>query len=158
MRQTHLTYQVVEFIPEQLMEGVLYVSPRYGTAVHKCCCGCGEEVVTPIGPTDWSMRIEKGLVTLYPSIGNWSYACRSHYLIRQGKVIWAISMSQKQIDRGRAFDQAAKEAYFNEVNRRGIEPPLASNGSTEVSHADVPSSLWTTVTGWWHGWPKGRGK
>jgi hypothetical protein len=29
----------------------------FRTAAHCCCCGCGEEVVTPFTPTDWSMTL-----------------------------------------------------------------------------------------------------
>jgi hypothetical protein len=31
----------------------LYVSIEFATAAHSCACGCGREVVTPPGPTDW---------------------------------------------------------------------------------------------------------
>lgn len=117
MKQTHFTHELVEFIPEQLKEGTLYISYKYGTAVHKCACGCGEEVVTPLNPTDWSVRIDANGPTLYPSVGNWSFACRSHYLIRGGRVIWARPMTRQQIEQGRAHDHAAKEAYFAQVSR-----------------------------------------
>lgn len=118
MRQTHFSHQIVEFVPERLEEGVLYVSPRYGTVVHKCACGCGEEVVTPLSPTDWSIQITGGTATLHPSIGNWSFVCRSHYFIRGGRVVWAGQLSRRQIERGRAFDRNARQQYFEDVNRQ----------------------------------------
>ncbi len=123
MRQTDFSHQIVEFIPERLEEGILYVSHRYKTAVHKCACGCGEEVVTPLGPTDWSIQIENGTATLYPSIGNWSFACRSHYFIRKGRIIWAGQMSRQQIECGRALDRKARELYLKEVNREKAPTP-----------------------------------
>lgn len=123
MRQTDFSHQIVEFIPERLEEGILYVSYRYKTGVHKCACGCGEEVVTPLGPTDWSIQIENGTATLYPSIGNWSFVCRSHYFIRKGRVIWTDQMSRQQIERGRALDRKARELYLKEVNREKELPP-----------------------------------
>jgi hypothetical protein len=122
MRQTHFLYQIVEFIPEDLEQGILYVSHRYKTAVHKCACGCGEEVVTPLNPTDWSIQIENGAATLDPSIGNWSFACRSHYFIRKGRVVWAGRMFRRQIEHGRALDRKARERYINEVNREKALP------------------------------------
>jgi hypothetical protein len=123
MRQARFSHQVVEFIPEQLEEGTLYVSLRYKTAVHKCACGCGEEVVTPLGPTDWSIWMEDGTATLDPSIGNWSFACQSHYFIRRGSVVWSGLMSHRQIERGREFDQRAREQYIKEANRKkAVEP------------------------------------
>ena len=51
---------------------MLYVSLKYNTAIHKCICGCGERVVTPLSNRDWVM-IYDGFITLWPSIGNWSF-------------------------------------------------------------------------------------
>ncbi len=116
MMQVRFSHQVVEYIPEQLEEGVVYVSRKYGTAVHKCACGCREEVVTPLNPTDWSLRLNKRGVTLHPSIGNWSFACQSHYFIRQGRVLWAGKMSRRQIEWGRALDRASQDQYFKALN------------------------------------------
>ena len=110
MRQTFLQLQLVEFIPEHLEAGILYVSQRYRTATHRCCCGCGEEVVTPLGPTDWSLQIAHEAVTLYPSIGNWSFNCRSHYWISGNRVQWAAAMSAEKIAAVRARDRHDVEA------------------------------------------------
>jgi hypothetical protein len=52
-------------------------------------CGCGEEVATPIEKNQWKMTYDGESVTLYPSIGNRSYRCKSHYFIREDKVEWA---------------------------------------------------------------------
>jgi len=122
MKQKKFSHQIVDFIPERLDEGRLYVSQKYGTAVHKCACGCGEEVVTPLNPTDWTFRIEKAGATLNPSIGNWSFACQSHYWIRNGRVVWAGAMSRHQIERGRTYDLERKLEYFEVVNREKAQP------------------------------------
>jgi Family of unknown function (DUF6527) len=151
MRRASISHQLVEFIPEHLEEGVLYISERYGTAAHKCCCGCGEEVITPLTPTDWSVRMDGKVVTMQPSIGNWSYACRSHYLIQKSDVVWAGNMSQQQIERGRARDRAAKKAHFEAVNLgKGLPSSLPSN----EHHSDIETSrglsgLWLTLKRWW---------
>lgn len=50
-----LKHEFLEFIADQLKEDTIYVSIPYATLVHKCCCGCGTEVVTPLGPTDWTL-------------------------------------------------------------------------------------------------------
>lgn len=139
MRRSRLSHQFVEFIPEQLEEGVLYISQRYGTAAHRCCCGCGEEVITPLTPTDWAFQVDGNVVTLHPSIGNWSFTCRSHYWIRRSKVIWAGQMSQPQIERGRAIDRAAKQAYFEAVNRKNAASPNEAAGLY---------SLWLALKRW----------
>jgi hypothetical protein len=48
-RQTQLTLEFIELAPSELKEGVLYLSMVYASAIHKCCCGCSEKVVTPLG-------------------------------------------------------------------------------------------------------------
>ena len=81
-----LKHEFVEFIPGELKEGTIYVSIRFGTASHLCVCGCGNKVVTPIRPTDWKLIFDGKTISLDPSIGNWSFACQSHYWIRNNKV------------------------------------------------------------------------
>src|ERR1039458_6166357 len=84
-----LSHKFVEFVPNVLEKGVLYVSITYGTASHLCCCGCGREVVTPITPTGWKLIFDGETVSLHPSIGNWNFPCRSHYWISNNRVEWA---------------------------------------------------------------------
>jgi hypothetical protein len=150
MRRDSMSHQFVEFIPEQLAEGVLYISKRYGTAAHKCCCGCGEEVITPLNPTDWSLRVDGKVVSLYPSIGNWSFACRSHYWIRRSKVVWAGQMSQKAIERGRVIDHTLKQKYFDSENRKKSmqfehAPEIAKPHSAP---SGLFNELWATISRW----------
>lgn len=108
----------VDVVPDALEDGVLYVCERYRTVVHKCCCGCGEEVVTPLSPADWAIHRKGNTVTLTPSIGNWSFACRSHYLIRENRIVWAARMTQTQIKRVRARDREDKEKYISTINAK----------------------------------------
>jgi hypothetical protein len=112
MRHAYLEHRFVEHIPECLESGVLYISIEYAIAVHRCCCGCGEEVVTPFTPIDWSFIFDGETVSLHPSIGNWSLSCRSHYFIRRGQVIEASTWSDEQIEDNRREDRAAKESYY----------------------------------------------
>ena len=65
-----MQHKFVEFIPDELENGVLYVSVTYATAIHECCCGCGNEVVTPLAPNDWQLTFDGESITLFPSIGN----------------------------------------------------------------------------------------
>ena len=118
MKQQRLTHKFVETIPEQLNSSCIYISIPYTTAVHLCCCGCGLEVVTPLSPTDWELSFNGESVSFSPSIGNWSFSCRSHYWIKNNKVKWAGSMSSKQIMDVRNRDRIAKEKKYG----KGIEP------------------------------------
>lgn len=110
-----LAHEFVEFIPDELKERTLYISHIYCTAVHKCCCGCGREVVTPLSPTDWQVTFDGKTVSLYPSIGSWSLPCQSHYFITKNKVVWVPKWTKKQIARGRAQEAKAKERYYDET-------------------------------------------
>lgn len=107
-----LQHKFVEFIPEHIEEGILYISLEYCTAIHKCACGCGNEVVTPISPTDWKLSFNGKSVTLNPSIGNWSFECQSHYWIKNNKIEFASRWTQEKIERGREKDLSLKDKYF----------------------------------------------
>lgn len=116
----YLEPKFVDLIPSTLEGGVLYISRKYKTASHLCCSGCGNRVVTPLKPGGWSLSLKKGTVSLYPSIGNWSLPCRSHYWIRRNRVIWARQWSQEEIDAGRTDDRLARELHFDSPSRESI--------------------------------------
>ncbi|HCR55636.1 TPA: hypothetical protein DIV49_01565 [Candidatus Saccharibacteria bacterium] len=114
-----IDYKFVEFIPETLNERTLYISIVHCTAVHKCCCGCGREVVTPISPVGWQLIFDGKSVSLFPSIGNWSMPCRSHYFITRNKVVRAPQWTKQQIAMGRDAEAWAKESYYG--NQKGSQ-------------------------------------
>lgn len=117
MRRTNtITPVFVDSAPDQLEAGVLYISEKYRTAIHKCCCGCGEEVVTPLSPVEWCLHKEGATVSLHPSIGNWDYNCKSHYLIIRNKVKWAGTLSKRGIKQARTRDKTHKKAYIAVTN------------------------------------------
>jgi hypothetical protein len=107
-----ITHEFVEFIPANLKDGTIYVSIPYATVVHKCFCGCGQEVVTPLNPMDWKLIFDGKTISLDPSIGNWSFECRSHYWIKCNRVVWVRPWSQEEVRAGRICDKIAKEEYF----------------------------------------------
>lgn len=102
----------VDFMPQSLEPGILYVSEKYGTAAHLCACGCGEKIRTPLGPTAWSVQKRARGPSLWPSVGNWQLPCRSHYVIDEGAVVWAKQWSNAQVDAGRRYEQARRKAYY----------------------------------------------
>jgi len=107
-----LEHRFTDVIPDKLTPGILYVSMEYATASHSCCCGCGEEVVTPFTPTDWRMEFDGETISLSPSVGSWTLACRSHYVIKRGKVIEAGPWSDEQVEAERRRDRRSKTAYY----------------------------------------------
>lgn len=112
-RVRRMQHEFVEYIPTDLTNGIIYVSLDYATATHRCCCGCGAEVVTPLSPTDWTLTFDGVSVSLDPSIGNWSFACRSHYWVTRNNVVWAPKWTRRRIAAGRAADMAAKQGYYS---------------------------------------------
>lgn len=128
MKASTIRPEFVEFIPKLLEPGVLYVSEKYRTASHLCACGCGEKVVTPLSPADWQLSMDGGKVSLHPSIGNWNYACKSHYWIRRNGIAWAGSMSKGQIERVQARDLADRASQVAQINRERDKQRAAASG------------------------------
>ena len=138
-----LKHEFVEFIPDVIEEGKIYVSIEYATVVHKCSCGCGKEVVTPLSPTDWKLVFDGRTISLDPSIGNWSFPCRSHYWIGNNKVRWAEEWSQSRVDANRTYDRHAKDEYF------GAAKAGAAEVAPIVVTAPEEESIWQRVKQWW---------
>ncbi len=136
-----LRHEFVEYIPKELDDRTLYVSMAFATVVHKCCCGCGQEVVTPLSPTDWKLIYDGQSISLEPSIGNWSFECQSHYWIRHSKVIWAPRWSQDRINAGRAHEAMAKQRYFHEDGTDDSGEPLAESHQSTVSSSGILRKL-----------------
>jgi hypothetical protein len=109
---TSIQPEFVEFIPKELEEGVLYISIPYSTVVHKCACGCGSKITTPISPVGWRFTYDGETVSLCPSVGNWSYPCQSHYWITRNRIEWAPKWSREKIEASRARDRADRESYY----------------------------------------------
>jgi hypothetical protein len=123
-----LVHEFVESVPDELRERTLYVSIRFATVIHKCCCGCGRQVVTPLSPTRWKLTFDGKTISLYPSIGNWSMPCRSHYWIERNRVKWAKQWPQEQIRDGKTQDSMAKEKQFNAAKTPADHATSASVG------------------------------
>lgn len=104
-----LEHRFVEDVPETLEQHVLYIALDCGTVVHLCACGCGGEAVTPLSRTDWSINYDGETVSLWPSVGNWSFPCQSHYFIKRGEVRWAEKWTASQIEEGRRTDRELKD-------------------------------------------------
>ncbi len=111
-RTQTLDHRFVEYIPDSLDEGVLYISPRFATVLHLCCCGCGNEVVTPLDPADWHLTFDGLSVSLSPSIGNWSFECQSHYWVSRSQVRWARHLSRREIRRVRVRDLIVRARQY----------------------------------------------
>lgn len=140
MRSERLEPTFVEAIPEELEPGCLYVSIRFRTAQHLCACGCGSRIVTPIKPAKYSLTYNGETVSLWPSVGNWQKPCKSHYVIRDSRVIWHAEWTEEQITHGRARDEAELRRYYDS------RPDPARPSEPERDAA--PDSLRARVGAW----------
>jgi uncharacterized protein DUF6527 len=140
--ETILTHEFVEYIPNRLKDWTIYVSVTFAIVAHKCCCGCGNEVVTPLSRAYWQLTFDGESISLYPSIGNWSFDCQSHYWIRHNKVKWAPRWSREEIDSGRAWDRLAKERYFNNDDDDGSAIIDSNTNAERLREDKSEKSLW----------------
>lgn len=106
--------EFVDRFPETLTEGVIYISRKFSTAAHSCCCGCGTKVVTPLKPGRWRLEEKGDLISITPSIGSWSTACQSHYWIKENRVDWSYSFTPEEIALNRASDQRVRQKAYAE--------------------------------------------
>ncbi len=122
-RISNLRHEFVESFPDKLEDGKLYVSIKFSTAAHRCCCGCGNEIITPIRPDRWTLIFNGKTVTLRPSIGNWSISCQSHYWITENGVRWDEQWSQREIEDCRRREPKPQEQSGHENERFDTPPP-----------------------------------
>lgn len=99
-----LAYEFNDRFPRDLVAGILYVSIRFATAAHLCCCGCGRQVITPLRPNRWNMTFDGESVSLMPYVGNAGLPCRSHYVIRRNRIVWHDELTHGAIARGMQRD------------------------------------------------------
>lgn len=103
MKVERIMPEFVTSFPRQLSAGVLYVSAPFTTAAHLCACGCGREVVTPLSPRQWRLTFD-GTVSMWPSIGNWTLPCKSHYVIDRNAIRWQRTFNDREIEANRTAD------------------------------------------------------
>ena len=88
LKKVYIETVYVDTMPQlnEMAENNIYISEKYNTSTHRCLCGCGEPVVLPInhnGSTyGWNLYKENnGTISFTPSVGNYSFGCKSHYII-----------------------------------------------------------------------------
>lgn len=85
LKKVHYIPVYVDTIPDILEEGKVYISEKYGCAIHNCLCGCGEKTVMDLKPNwknGWDLIKENNdTVSFTPSVGNFQMPCKSHYIM-----------------------------------------------------------------------------
>ena len=85
----------VESIPvdlSDLKEGILLVCMKYSTLVHRCPCGCGGLSEIGLHPATRIMIYDGQNISVEPSIGVNALPCRSHYWIKNNRIVWARAL------------------------------------------------------------------
>lgn len=78
-------YKLVDRIPKQMEEGVVYHTEEFELAGLLCACGCGHRI-TLIVPDSHKVWDDGGFATIQPSVGVFDAACKSHFIIRAGNI------------------------------------------------------------------------
>lgn len=106
----------VETIPadaSRLDAGKLYISMKYKTLVHRCPCGCGGLSEIGLHPATRRMIYDGETVSIMPSVGVPTLACRSHYWISRNRIVWA--------DRLGAETDARLDRYRNDLTKAYVQ-------------------------------------
>lgn len=122
-RRQMISHRFVETMPEELKDGVLYVSIRHRIALHRCFCGCGVEISTPLAPVEWTLTFNGETVSLSPSVGVWGLPCQSHYWIKRNRVQWSGKLSLEKIERIRAGERVEHGGLPDEGIEEASKPP-----------------------------------
>lgn len=117
-------HKFIEFMPDIIEDGILYISLDYGTVIHNCACGCGSEVNTPLSPTGWEMIYNGEAVTLKPSVGNWSFDCKSHYWITNNNVVWSKKWSEDTIQKIRTIENSETQEYYRNKSSKNSDDDI----------------------------------
>ena len=93
-------YEIVpQFVDERpdlkeggvIQDGVIYIDVKGRFMIHNCPCGCRRAVMMSLSSVEaggWIMQTDGAHVSLYPSIGNYAFDCKSHYFIVNNKIKW----------------------------------------------------------------------
>ena len=126
MKLNELVPEFVDNIPRTPEPGKLYLSCRYRAVIHMCPCGCGAKISTPLHSTGWRLSYDGISVSLWPSVGNWSEKCQSHYWITENRVVWSSTLPRHEILQTREARDQALDRYFannHETGMQGVVPP-----------------------------------
>ncbi len=90
-------------------------------------------------PTDWKLTYDGETISLNPSVGNWNLACRSHYVIKKGRVIEAGPWSDDQVAAERKRDRNAKARHYGTASVSLFDEATEPFNATTGDGAAKPS-------------------
>jgi hypothetical protein len=90
----HYSVIICDDVPDKPAEKRLYVVGEksvYWQAAMKCPCGCGDLIQLPLtqdARPRWRAQVDKVTSpSLSPSV-NRTTGCRSHFFLREGRIVW----------------------------------------------------------------------
>jgi len=90
-----LRAEEVEDLPDEFGDDRVYLIGEDGlwwSAAFTCPCGCEAVIQLSLVPNDrprWRAEVaENGVISLFPSVWR-TKGCRSHFVVRDGKIRWA---------------------------------------------------------------------
>ena len=108
--------------------------------------------MTPLGPGEWKVTYDGRTVSLAPSIGNWSFPCRSHYWIDEGKVRWARVFSETEVAQVRQEARKRRAGYHH-----GERAELVGGLPGRVAQRGAGRFLWQLIRALGRVWRRGGG-
>ena len=139
----NIELELTDIIPEDIQEGILYVSLKHWITAHKCVCGCGNKVVLRLSPRHWAITLNGESVSLYPSVGNWQLPCRSHYWIEEGRILQARDWSDEEVAWNRSLTKGVRTpnqtpySRFEKTNQFDPSSDLEVKGSATHQRNDL---------------------
>lgn len=105
----------------------------------KYTCGCGKEVNTPLLPTGWKLLYDGESISLKPSVGNWSFDCKSHYWITNSEIEWSLTWTDDKIKRIR--EEENDERYKHYESKKPI-PTIIGTSKKDTSKEQLLKKKW----------------
>ena len=107
--------------------------------------------MTPLGPAEWKLTYDGRTVSLAPSIGNWSFPCRSHYWVDEGNVRWARGFSEAEVALVR---QEARKRRYGYYQTEGAE--LTRKLTGRDAQRGLRRAIWKIIRALGRAWGRGR--
>jgi hypothetical protein len=93
LKQVEIEPVFMEFFPEVLEDNKVYISEENFVSAHNCLCGCKGKTILPLNHGEgifkhhgWNLiKHESGKVSFTPSVGNYQFPCKAHYIITKNK-------------------------------------------------------------------------
>lgn len=108
---------------DKMEAGILYIDCNHRVLSHLCPCGCGEEIILPLSKDfGWIMVFSGDSVSLTPSVGNGQLLCKSHYFIKENRIIWCkkieATTNSSQSHKQQETISRGTETFFNRIIKK----------------------------------------